>query len=497
MKQLITIAAFETELRNALSEIIKEPSKIEEFMSIQVESSPEPKPLMSFSWKTLGSKKLLLDEKTFDNMIILDKENTIKLFSKGLSNELLTDEAVLKLFNHIEDKNNFYKKIISFKSLLQCDKINIPIWKNITLKNDEEILLPLYVWNSESIKKNINPALDTEGKIKFFDKNISKWFTMQTEKTSNAELISRIAYRVATEQKSKNYIKKLGLYLNTDHQYVFNDGKKSNIKSLLFTRGLIKLIPLDKKTNPLDLVDLIRSKIPSEKREQITTQKKFAALWFKYLKETDFSYTDKIGNLANHTFKSVSQYYLPLIDIHNDKELKFDQEFVSNKTQLSLYRWLNLLHEKNVDFTHKDHCGISAITSLIIQISVSNYDRYDTFLKENSFMMDIWHNLKQEQKKEIFSQYIEQWNKVEKLITPELSQQKYSYQSPHIISEIMNLFNNADLFDNKEINTMLLKFFTQYDNVKGISDTIKQINHQQLKLSFPEKNITENRKIKI
>ena len=65
----------------------------------------------------------------------------------------------------------WYGKSLSIKSPTNVipDKINIPIWKNVTLKNEEEILLPLYVWNSESIKKDINPALDTEGKIKFFD----------------------------------------------------------------------------------------------------------------------------------------------------------------------------------------------------------------------------------------------------------------------------------------------------------------------------------------
>lgn len=497
MKNLITILGFEKELREAIKEIIADPLKLADFMCIQVESQPETKPIMNFSWKNLGHTKPIFNEKVFDKMISVDKENTIKLFSKALSNDLLSDEAILRLFNHSENKNNFYRKIISFRTLLKCDKLNIPIWKTININNNEEILLPLYVWNSEAIKIDTKTILDVEGKVKFFDKNISKWFALTTEKTSNKELISRIAYRIATDQKNKNYIKSLGLNLNVEHDYIFNNGKRCNIKDLLLSKGLIKLIPASDKTRSLDLVKLVCSKIPKTNQDQITTQKRFSKLWFKYLKETDFSYIDRTGNLANHTFQKVPNCYLPLIDIHNEKEPKFEHEFTSNKTQLALYKWLNLLHEKQVDFTNKDLNERSAMTNLLIHLSLNDYTDFNKFLNDDELVIKIWNTLEHTQKKDIFSQYVSQWSKIEKLITPELSHSQNSYQDRHVISDVINLFCSADLLDNKETNTQLLSFFSKYDKVKGISDTIKKINHQQLKLSFPEKDIIEVRKVKI
>lgn len=504
MKRITKNDIFEKELLKLLEMVINNTLSLKDFIQTTVEIEDKDFPIMNVSWSSLRHEKAvknIFNDKNFNNLILEDKENTIDLFSKALNNDLLVNESILSLFNNIEDKNKFYKKIRSFKTLLNCEKLQIPIWNIIKIKdiNEKEIILPLYVWNCENSRFDLKKqelVLDIEGKVNFFNNNKDKWIDVKTNHTSNEEFISRLAYRIATEEKHKNYIKYLGLKLNDEHSYIFNNGKSQKIKELILKQGLLKIVVAkNSPMNPLDIINLVCSRIPFKQRSQPTTQKRFAKLWFKHLQETDFSYMDKAGNLANHSLLDSSRYYLPLNDPYNSDKISFVYDSTNKK--LALYKWLTILYEKDVDFTNKNENGQSALSEVLALITINNFNNYESYFDKSSFLIKIWDNLDKEQKSDIFLQYMENWDRITKTITNELTNKKNTYQSPHIISNVLNLFTESDILEKKEINSKIINFLKEYENINGMESIIIKITHQQYKISLPIKEITDTKKIKI
>lgn len=507
--------SFDTFFVSTWKEIISGKKTTHDLLSQTVQlTSDKLEKIENLAWTRLKNYSNIFSIKDIE---LIDKNNDFKnIYLKALSNDILNENMLLPLFNKISNKDEFYKNIRSFKTLMDCDKNSINVWVSLVINKELEIenMLPVAAWDWDSKRNNIIKKTSGSEKIDFFTKNKEKWYNFQTKTTSNKNFKSKLGYRISLIKSRKNLLNPLGIKIDNNTDYAFAWGETIKIKDLYLRQGKIKKIKdHELGNNPeLDIIKLIKSNIPYQKSNLISNQKKYSQLWFKLLKDLNFSYEDIHGNLVNHTFLNINyiknSFYLPIIKNLKEKpdnigDIRFNH-FISEeqKNSESLFSWLNLLVDKNVDMfkTVSQKCPFS---QLLIYLSYQERNYYENFIKEDSFVKNLWINSSYKQKTQVFKEYFSHWEELKKNhLETDFPNRYHSWNNKTIIIDIFDMFLQKNLFnEHPEKNQSVLNLLEKYtkdDLIKKLFESIAVENNKgYLERTLEEKDKQTQRKLKI
>lgn len=447
------------------------------------------------------------------------------------------------LFNFLKDKfdiqNNieFLKSIRSFENLSKLESYGFNIWIIID-KNKElniKTLLPLAVFEWESIRKDKYNKLSISERVEKLVKNKEKWINIKEFRENENVFKTIIANTLAIISSEINYRKALKLLnikdkdiiaelidcsiLNSEKTYTTNEQllKFSKLGTLSKINTKNKSSQILESENYSQIVKLLISEPMTTRSAGLkTTYKNFVKFWNEIIPTINYQEEKNGKNLLEQLLENkiilkgipknyhqvrcffpIKEKYMtnPQIDT-NQHEADYISIVREDIRKDSWIKILKLFEKNGVSFTKKNSEGLLLSQIIISLFSYQNESKITELFNDNEFLDKIIKSLTIEKTEQLIQDIDKNWCQLFTENKKKEYDMRYLYQGFYIESALIKMLS---LLANKDTPTVTklwdkaYKDLSQYEKNINIAEDLSKINRLILKSKLNNQLSNENK----